>query len=107
MISDFIRQIKKLNFKSNKKSYYIQQNEWSEYLEEAFEVAILEASIEVSGGTYTPIQLEEIVNKEQILKISSSLIPITYEHSAKDLLTTVREYFINLPGGKEWLERRI
>ncbi len=106
-ISDSIRQIKKLNLKDNKKSYYIQPSEWIEYLEETFEVAILEASIEVSGGTYTPIQLEEIVNKKQILKISSSLIALTYEYSAKDLLSTVREYFINLPGGKEWLERRI
>jgi predicted nucleotidyltransferase len=93
--------------KDNKKSFYIQKNEWSEYLEEAFEVAILEASIEVSGGIYTPIQLEEIVNKEQSLKIASSLIAFIYEYSVKDLLTTVREYFINLPGGKEWLQRRI
>jgi hypothetical protein len=36
-----------------------------------------------------------------------SLIELTYQYSAKDLLSTVREYFINLPGGKEWLERRI
>jgi hypothetical protein len=106
-ISDSIRQIKKLNLKDNKKSYYIQQNEWSEYLEEAFEVAILEASIEVSGGTYTPIQLEEIVDQEQVIKTALTLINFTYLYSAKDLLSTVRGYFINLPGGKEWLERRI
>jgi hypothetical protein len=106
-ISDSIRQIKKLNLKDNKKSYYIQQSEWSEYLEETFEIAILEASIEVSGGIYTPIQLEEIVNKEQVDKIALSLIALTYQYSAKDLLSAVREYFINLPGGKEWLERRI
>lgn len=106
-ISNSIRQIKKINLKDNKKSYYIGQNEWFEYLEEAFEVAILEASIEVSGGTYTPIQLEEIINKEQIFQITLSLIALTYQSSAKDLLSAVREYFINLPGGKEWLERRI
>jgi hypothetical protein len=106
-IGDSIRQIKKLNLKDNKKSYYIQQNDWSEYLEEAFEVAILEASIEVSGGNYTPIQLEEIVNKKQVFKIASSLIDLTYQYPAKDLLSVVREYFINLSGGKEWLERRI
>jgi hypothetical protein len=106
-ISDSIRQIKKLNLKDNKKSYYIKQDEWSEYLQEAFEAAILEASIEVSGGTYTPIQLEEIVNQEQITEIALSLINLTYQHSAKDLLSIVREYFINFPGGKEWLQRRI
>ena len=106
-ISDSIRQIKKLNLKDNKKSWYIKQDEWFEYLEEAFEVAILEASIEVSGGIYNPIQLEEIVNKTQIFNIALSLITLTYQYSAKDLLSIVREYFINLPGGKEWLQRRI
>jgi hypothetical protein len=106
-ISDSIRQIKKLNLKDNKKSYYINQNEWSEDLEEAFEVAILDASIEVSGGIYTPIQLAEIVNKEQVIDLALSLIALTYQYSAKDLLAVVRKYFINLSGGKEWLERRI
>ncbi|WP_026102603.1 DUF29 family protein [Pleurocapsa sp. PCC 7319] len=106
-IIDSIRQIKKLNLKDNKRSYYIKQDDWSEYLEEAFEVAILEASIEVIGGTYTPIQLAEVVNKEQVTEIALSLIDMTYQYSAKDLLSTVREYFVDLPGGKEWLERRI
>jgi hypothetical protein len=106
-IRDSIRQIKKINLKDNKKSYYINQDEWSEYLEEAFEVAILDASIEVSGGTYTPIQLEEVVDKKQVTELALSLIALTYQYSAKDLLSIVRKYFINLPGGKEWLERRI
>lgn len=106
-ISDSIRQIKKLNLKDNKKSYYLKQDDWSEYLEEAFAVAILEASIEVSGGTYTPIQLEEIVDQEQVIKTALILIDFTYRYTTKDLLSTVREYFVNLPGGREWLERRI
>lgn len=106
-ISDSIRQIKKLNLKDNKKAHYIKQDDWSEYLEEAFEVAILEASIEVSGGTYTPIQLEEIVDKEQVIKTALTLIDFTYRYTAKDLLSIVREYFVNLPGGREWIERRI
>ncbi len=106
-ISDSIRQIKKLNLKDNKKAYYIKQDDWSEYLEEAFEVAILEASIEVSGGSYTPIQLEEIVDKEQVIKTALTLIDFTYRYTAKDLLSAVREYFVNLPGGREWIERRI
>ncbi len=106
-ISDSIRQIKKLNLKDNKKAYYIKQDDWSEYLEEAFEVAILEASIEVSGGSYTPIQLEEIVDKKQVIRTALTLIDFTYRYTAKDLLSTVREYFVNLPGGREWIERRI
>ncbi len=106
-ISDSLRQIKKLNLKDNKKSYYIQPEDWDEYLEEALEAAILEASIEVSGGIYTPMQLEEVVDREQIREIALYLITLTYQYSAKDLLSIVRKYFINLPGGKEWLERRI
>jgi hypothetical protein len=106
-ITDSIRQIKKLNLKDNKKSYYINQNEWSDYLEEAVEVAIIEASIEVGGGIYTPNQLKEIVNIEQIIVLATSLIDLTYNYSAKDLLSVVQECFVSLPGGKEWVERRI
>ncbi|HHP7230557.1 MAG TPA: DUF29 family protein [Xenococcaceae cyanobacterium] len=106
-ITDSIRQLKKLNSKDNKKSYYLQQNEWHEYLEEALEAAIIEASIEVGGGIYSPIQLEEIVNKLQVIKIAVALIDLTYQYSAKDLLSIVQQNLINLPGGKEWLERRI
>ena len=102
-ISDSVRQIKKLNLKGNKKSYYIKEEEWSEYLEEALAVAILEASIEVKEGIYNPIQLEELVNKTEILEVSLSLINLTYQYAAKDLLLIVRDYFSDLPGGKEWL----
>ena len=103
-ISDSIRQIKKLNLKDNKKSYYIKQDEWSEYLEEAFAVAILSASVEVKGGIYNPIQLESLVNQSEIMAIALSLLNLTYQYGAKDLLLVVREYLIALPGGKEWLD---
>jgi hypothetical protein len=53
------------------------------------------------------IQLEETVNQEQIIEIALSLIDLTYQYSAQDLLSVVRKYFISLPGGKEWLERRV
>lgn len=102
-ISDSIRQIKKLNLKDNKKSYYIKQNEWCEYLEEAFAVAIWEASIEVKGGIYNPIQLEALINKSEILERSLSLLNLTYQYATKYLLLVVRDYLSNLPGGKVWL----
>ncbi len=106
-ISDSIRQIKKLNLKDNKKSFYINKDDWSEYVLEAFEAALMEASIEVCGGAYTPVQLEEIVNKKQVIELALYLIFLTYEHSPKDLLSVVKKHFINLPGGQEWLEKRI
>ncbi|MGK7899022.1 MAG: DUF29 family protein [Xenococcus sp. (in: cyanobacteria)] len=104
-ISDSIRQIKKLNLKDNKKSYYLKQNQWDEYLDEAFEVAVLEASVEINGGAYNPIELEKIINKKEIIEQSLCLLNLTYQYSSKELLSAVRDYFINLPGGKKWLDK--
>lgn len=106
-ISDSIRQIQKLNLKNNKKSFYLNEDGWSEYLIEAFEAALIEASIEVYGGSYTPLQLEEMLDREQLIDTALSLISLTYKHSAKNLLSIVIKHFINLPGGKAWLEKRI
>ena len=102
-ISDSIRQIKKLNLKDNKKSYYVKQNQWDEYLDEAIEMAVLEASVEIDGGAYNPIQLEKIINKKEVIEQSLCLLNLTYQYSSKELLSAIRDYFINLPGGKEWL----
>ncbi len=48
-----------------------------------------------------------MVKQEQILNIALSLISLTYENSAKELLSVVKKHFINLPGGQDWLEKRI
>lgn len=105
-IADSVRQIKKLNLKDNKKSYYIQQNEWQSFLEEALDAAMIEASVEVSQGAYTPKQLNQVVNHQTILLVAQKLLDFTYSYSPRELLTVVQDNFAELPGGKDWLSNR-
>ncbi len=105
-ISDSIRQIKKLNLKDNKTSYYINSNEWQSILEEAIEAAIRPASIEVLNGRLKPSQLSEMVDRTEIITVAQRLLDLTYEYSAKDLLSIVDTYLADLPGGSDWLESR-
>ena len=103
-ISDSIRQIKKLNLKDNKTSYYINSNEWHSYLEEAIEAAIRPASVEVLEGQLKPRQVYERINRSQLIEISQKLLDLTYEYSAKDLPAAIDTYLAELPGGEDWLE---
>ena len=103
-ISDSIRQIKKLNLKDNKTSYYINSDEWYSYLEEAIEAAIRPASVEVLDGQLKPKQVSERINRNQLIEISQRLLNLTYESSAKDLPIAVDTYLAELPGGEDWLE---
>ena len=48
--------IKKLNLR-DKNSYYLKESDWKHYLEEAIELAILEATKEAFGGIYSVEQL--------------------------------------------------
>jgi hypothetical protein len=101
-ISDSIRQIQKLNLKGNKASHYINLDEWQSFLEEAIDPAIDAASVEVNGGSYTPFQLSEIVDRTQLISTAQTLVALTYSYSAKTLLVAVREQLLQLPGGEKW-----
>ncbi len=104
-ISDSIRQIKKLNLKDNKISYYINSSEWQAFLEEAIEAAIRPASVEVLGGKLKPAQVSEMVDTVQLMIITQKLLDLTYEYSVKDLPDVVDTYLAQLPGGKEWFDK--
>ena len=58
-IRSSLREIKKLNLKDNKRSYYVNQDEWELMLLEEFEEAIREASEEVMNGICNPFKLAE------------------------------------------------
>ncbi len=103
-ISDSIRQIKKLNLKENKMSYYINSDEWQPFLEEAIEAAIRPASIEVLDGRLKPSQVSKQVDRRQLIAVAQKLLNLTYEYSAKDLPEIVDTYLVELPGGEDWLE---
>jgi len=105
-ISDSLRQIKKLNLKDNKTSYYINFDEWQPFLEEAIEAAINPASVEVLNGKLKPPQLSDMVDRTQVMMIAQKLLNLTYKHTAKDLPAIVNTNLGELAGGLDWLETR-
>ena len=97
-----MRQIQKLNLKDNRVSYYVVQDEWEDLLEEAIEAAIDGASVEVRQGEFSPFQLGAIVDRTQLIEMSTTLLAFTYQHPAKALPGIVKDYLVRLPGGQNW-----
>ncbi|MDB9315870.1 DUF29 family protein [Spirulina sp. CS-785/01] len=103
-IADSLRQIQKLNLKANKQSYYLPQNEWQDFLEEALEAAITPASVEVLAGTLTPWQISEQINRPQLLETAQTFINLTYLHSKKELPREINQQLAKLVGGEDWYQ---
>ncbi|MFN6127178.1 MAG: DUF29 family protein, partial [Dolichospermum sp.] len=61
-IRNSLIEIKKINLKENKKSYYINQNEWDSWLEDEIELAIADASLEVMSGKFKRQQISQMLN---------------------------------------------
>ncbi|AFZ24318.1 protein of unknown function DUF29 [Cylindrospermum stagnale PCC 7417] len=102
-IRNAIREIKEANFKDNKNSYYINQDEWEIFIEEeVIEDAIADASLEVMNGVYSQFQLAEIVDRTQLMQTALSFLTLTYSQSAKNLPAAVAEVLMQLPGGEDW-----
>jgi len=101
-IRNSVVEIKKLNLKDNKTSYYINTDEWNNLLEEELESAIRDASLEVLNAIYNEFQLTEMVDRTQVVENAQSLLTLTYSHSAKELPAVVAESLIQLPGGEDW-----
>jgi len=104
-IVDSIRQIKKLNLKDNKTSYYIKQDEWIEFLQDAFEGAIAPASTEIEQGKYNPIKLKQLINKDEVIQAAQSFLDLTYLYSSEELPDIIYQKLALLPGGDEWLNQ--
>ena len=102
-ISDSIIQIKKLNLKDNKKSYYIKQGEWLPYLEEAIELAIRPVSIELLSGSLKPAEISKQINRDELVSISQKLMNLTYKYPVKQLPDKIDCLLAELPGGEEWM----
>jgi Domain of unknown function DUF29 len=101
-IEGSIIKIRKLNLKENKTSYYIEQDEWDDLLEEAFNESILPASAEIFNGEYSPKQLMNRVNMTQVIASAKKFLDLTYSYSNKELPYAVKEQLSELPGGKDW-----
>ncbi|MGJ3248302.1 MAG: hypothetical protein ACFE0I_19760 [Elainellaceae cyanobacterium] len=94
--------IKKLNPRDNRTAYYINPDDWHPMLEDAMEIAIRDASVEVFDGNYSPFQLDEMVNRASVMAIAHHLISLTYLHPKRELPRAVDDYLMQLPGGEEW-----
>lgn len=105
-IRDSVREIYKLNLKENKKSYYINNDEWEEVIEDEIEAAIATASVEVADGAYRLSELLEMVDRSQIIENTQCLLALTYTHSKKELPLAINDYLSQLPGGDSWQEGR-
>ncbi|BAZ30908.1 hypothetical protein NIES4074_33750 [Cylindrospermum sp. NIES-4074] len=102
-IRNSIREIKKVNIKDNKTSYYINQDEWENFIEEeVIEDAIADASLEILNGKYTRSQLSAMLDRNQILITAIRFLALTYAYSAKQLPAIMDDYLNQLPGGEEW-----
>ncbi len=73
-IRNSIREIQRKNKRRKAGGYYLTPEELLETLEEAYLNAIDEASLEVEEGLYEPEELEQLINKEEILNGALALI---------------------------------
>ena len=73
-IRNCVREIQRENKRRKAGGNYLNSEELLETLEEAYLNAIDEASLEVEEGRYLPEELEQIVNREDILDRAMALI---------------------------------
>lgn len=73
-IRNSIRAIQKKNKRRKAGGYYLTPEELRIALEEAYPDAIDRATLEVEEGRYEPAQLEQLVNREEILNQAMVLI---------------------------------
>ncbi|MFK0733785.1 MAG: DUF29 family protein [Gloeotrichia echinulata HAB0833] len=102
-IRNAILEIQDVNLKENKKSYYINQDEWGSWLEDEIELAVADASLEVLNGKFKRSQLSKMLDKPQIILNASELLALTYTYSIKELPDIIDDFLAQLPGGQDWL----
>jgi hypothetical protein len=73
-ISNSVEEIQLENKRRKSGAFYLNNNELTETLEEAWSQAIKNASLEVNEGIYEVRQLEKMVDKQAILESALSLI---------------------------------
>ena len=101
-IRNAVLEIQDINLKENKKSFYINQDQWYDYIENEIDIALRDASVEVFNGVYSPFQIAEMVNKQQIMNQTQILLKLTYSYAVKELTPLIDNYLIQLPGGEDW-----
>ncbi|MCW9680090.1 DUF29 domain-containing protein [Dolichospermum planctonicum UHCC 0167] len=101
-IRNSLIEIQDINLKENKKSYYINQDEWDSWLEDAIQLAIADASLEIMNGKLPRQQISQMLNKPQLVLTVTELINLTYNYQIRELPDIIDDYLGNLPGGEDW-----
>lgn len=91
-ISNSLLAIQKRN-RLGKKSHYIKQNDWDEYILECQFEAILGAAKEVFEGIDYQ-ELEKLVDFEQLMIIGKELLTLTYCKSPREIVEFVNSNFL-------------
>ena len=101
-IRNSLLEIQDINLKENKKSYYINQDEWDDWLQEEIELAIADASLEVLGGIHNEFELAGMVNRNEVISVAGKFLELTHLYSVKELPKAIVKLLIQLPGGEDW-----
>ncbi|WP_027401966.1 DUF29 family protein [Aphanizomenon flos-aquae] len=101
-IRNSLLEIQDINLKENKKSYYINQDEWDDWLQEEIELAIADASLEVLGGIHNEFALAGMVNRNEVISVAGKFLELTHLYSVKELPKAIVKLLIQLPGGEDW-----
>jgi Domain of unknown function DUF29 len=75
-IRNSVREIQRENKRRKAGGYYLTPEELFETLEEAYLNALDEASLEVEEGRYDPEELEQLINKDEIINRALALISL-------------------------------
>jgi hypothetical protein len=90
-IRDSLLKIQDLNVMENKRSHYLKPDDWAEYLEETYDDALYQASLEVAGGQYEPDKLARLVERSMVKTMLAQLLADTYHYNRKELARRVEE----------------
>ena len=105
-IRNSVQEIKGLNFKGNKTSYYINNDEWDGFIESVLMAAIADASEEVLNGKLNRTQLAARIEQSHLIFTANRLLNLTYNYSEQELPVIMDDYLSQLPGGEDWSNRR-
>lgn len=91
-IRNALLEIKDRNLMGNKSSYYVNKDDWDEYIDSAFVKAISNASAEAFAGKYKAAELKLLINRERITRLTHGLLALCYTLSLEELASAVDEY---------------
>ena len=90
-LSNSLLAIKKRN-RLGKKSHYIKQDDWNEYILYCQSEAILGAAKEaLEGMDYQ--DLEKLVDFEQLMMVSNELLTLTYSNNPREIIEVIDSKF--------------